>query len=209
MADQVPQLKKQLEFYESEVRRLEASITQQQLGYGKQISDLESQVKHLQSLAPSSQRLITEQNEEHNNDDTGGRPSTSELQARILELENRLYEQNKQTELKLKDKENSIIALQASINEWKIKTDPGDLSKLHTIGQQMQTVTTKLQGGFACVVPQPPYDDSMCFDVILESLPEESYSEFNQFTNNESLSDQIISKVPQGLAFNLTYGAAT
>jgi hypothetical protein len=42
MADQVPQLKKQLEFYESEVRRLEASITQQQLGYGKQISDLES-----------------------------------------------------------------------------------------------------------------------------------------------------------------------
>ena len=64
----------------------------------------------------------------------------------------------------------------------------------------MQTVTTKLQGGFTCVVPQPPYDDSMHFDVVLESLPEESYTEFNFFTKKESLSDQIISKVPQVVA---------
>lgn len=49
---------------------------------------------------------MTEQNEDNNNDEHTDVPLTSELQARILELENRLYDQSKQSDAKLKDKEN-------------------------------------------------------------------------------------------------------
>lgn len=40
-------LRKQLEYYETEVRRLEQTLSQQQLGFNKQVTDLEQKVKEL------------------------------------------------------------------------------------------------------------------------------------------------------------------
>lgn len=43
-------LKKQLEYYESEVRRLESLMSQQKLSYGKQVAELEDKVKHYKEI---------------------------------------------------------------------------------------------------------------------------------------------------------------
>ena len=40
-------LRKQLEYYESEVRRLEQQLAQTNLGFNKQVADLEQKVKEL------------------------------------------------------------------------------------------------------------------------------------------------------------------
>jgi hypothetical protein len=50
MADELPdtgRLRKQLEYYESEVRRLEQQLAQSNLGFNKQVADLEHKVKEL------------------------------------------------------------------------------------------------------------------------------------------------------------------
>ncbi len=50
MAEELPdtgRLRKQLEYYESEVRRLEQHLAQTNLGFNKQVADLEEKVKHL------------------------------------------------------------------------------------------------------------------------------------------------------------------
>jgi hypothetical protein len=50
MADELPdtgRLRKQLEYYESEVRRLEQQLAQTNLGFNKQVADLEQKVKEL------------------------------------------------------------------------------------------------------------------------------------------------------------------
>ena len=50
MADELPdtgRLRKQLEYYESEVRRLEQQLAQSNRGFNKQVAELEHKVKDL------------------------------------------------------------------------------------------------------------------------------------------------------------------
>ena len=77
-------------------------------------------------------------------EDTDNLPQVSELQARILELENKLFQQDKTFDLKYNQKEERIQKLLAELNEVKIKADPGDLSKLAILVQQMETAHSHL-----------------------------------------------------------------
>lgn len=63
-------------------------------------------------------------------------PSASELHAKIVELEGALtMSENKvkNGELRLKEADDKYLSLEAQLNDFIIKADPGDLSKLTDI----------------------------------------------------------------------------
>lgn len=84
---------------------------------------MEAEVSHLKSLTMNEHKA-TEIEE------TDQIPKASELQARILELENKLFEQDKAFDSKYNQKEEQITRILVELNEVKIRADPGDLSKL-------------------------------------------------------------------------------
>ena len=173
MADELPdtgRLRKQLEYYESEVRRLEQQLAQTNLGFNKQVADLEQKVKEL------SEQLET---------------NTKEQPEKIVDADKHLTEESNHAFI-INSKDQMIAVLEAE--NQKLKTELHrqeqiptervnvgiDLTNVKRICYEIRSMYDPLKKKLQFYHPlfdrmsrEEPDDKFFTYDIIIDDFEEE------------------------------------